>query len=101
MNTKKIYSDERKQRNNFLFPRSSFFSLVISVFCLSLFFLFTCQIQTQKSNEKMPAAKTETVTDLPKVTQIDGAGLKNAKNLLNSRYFKKNFLLTNILKEND
>ncbi len=25
MNTKNIYSDERKQRNNFLFPRSCFF----------------------------------------------------------------------------
>ena len=77
MNTKKIYSGERKQRNNFLFPRSSFFSLVISVFCLSLFFLFSCQIQTQKSNEKTPAAKTETVSNLPKVTQIDAPGLKN------------------------
>ena len=77
MNTKNIYSDERQQRNNLLFPRSSFFSLVISVFCLPLFFLFSCQIQTQKSNEQTPAAKTETVSELPKVTQIDAPGLKN------------------------
>ena len=78
MNTKKIYSDERNRRNNFLFPRSSFFSLTISIFCLSLFFLFACQSQTQKSNEETPAAaKSETVSDLPKVTQIDAAGLKN------------------------
>ena len=77
MNTKKIYSDERKPKNNFLFPRSSVFSLVISVFCLSLFFLFSCQTQTQKPNKKTPAAQTETVSDLPKVTQIDAPGLKN------------------------
>ena len=77
MNTKKIYSDEPKQRNNFLFPRSSFFSLVISVFCLSLFLLLSCQSQAQKSNKETPAAKTETVSNLPKVTQIDAPGLKN------------------------
>ncbi|HYP51831.1 MAG TPA: TlpA disulfide reductase family protein, partial [Pyrinomonadaceae bacterium] len=77
MNTKKIYGDEGKQRNNFLFPRSSFFSLVISVFCLSLFFLFSCQTQTQKSDKETPAAKTEPGSNLPKVTQIDAAGLKN------------------------
>jgi thiol-disulfide isomerase/thioredoxin len=77
MNTKKIYSDERKQRNKFLFPRSSFFSLVVSVFCLSLFFLFSCQTQTPKSKENTPAAQTETVSALPKVTQIDAPGLKN------------------------
>src|SRR4028118_415801 len=77
MNTKKIYSDERKQRNNFLFSRSSFFSWVVSVFCLSLFFLFSCQTQMQKSNKETPAAKTETVSNLPVVTQIDAAGLKD------------------------
>jgi thiol-disulfide isomerase/thioredoxin len=77
MNTKKIYSDERRQRNNFLFPRSSFSSLVISIFCLSSFSLFSCQIQTQKSNKKTPAAKNETVSSLPIVTQIDAPGLKN------------------------
>ena len=77
MNTKKIYSDERKRKNSFLFPRSSFFSLVISVFCLSLFFLFSCQSQTQKSNKETPAAKTETVLNLPKVMQVDASGLKN------------------------
>ena len=69
MTTKKIYSDERK-RNNFLFH--------ISVFCLSLFFLFSCQTQTQKSKENTPAApQTKTVSDLPKVTQIDESGLKD------------------------
>ena len=72
MNTKKIYSDERKQRNDFLLPRSSFFSLI-----LSLFFLFACQTQTQKSKENPPAAKTETVSNLPKVTQIDVSRLKD------------------------
>ena len=82
MNTKKIYGDEPKQRNNFLFPRSSVSSLVISVFFLSLFFLFSCQTQTQKSNEETPVAKTETVSNLPisnlpMVTQIDQPGLKN------------------------
>ena len=77
MNTKKIYGDERKQRNNFPFPRSSFSSLLISVFCLSLFPLFACQNQTQKSNTNTPEAKTETVSNLPKVTQIDAPGLKN------------------------
>ena len=77
MNTKKIYSGEPKQRNDFLFPRSSSFSLRISVFCLSLFFLFSCQTQTQKSDKKTPAAKTETVSSFPKVAQIDQAGLKN------------------------
>ena len=77
MNTKKIYSDERKQRNDFLFPRSSFLSPVITVFCLSLFFSSACQTQTQKSNEETSAAKIETVSSFPKVTQIDQAGLKN------------------------
>jgi thiol-disulfide isomerase/thioredoxin len=77
MNTKKIYSDEPKQRNNFLFPSASFFPLVTSVFCLSLFFLFSCQIQTQKSNKNTPVAETETVSNLPKVTQIDALSLKN------------------------
>lgn len=77
MNTKKIYNDERNQRNKILFPRSSFFSLVISVFCLSLFFLFSCQTQTQKLNKEILAAKAETAFNLPKVTQIDAPGLKN------------------------
>ena len=77
MNTKKIYGDDRKRKNNFLFPRLSFFSLVISVFCISLFFLFSCQTQTQKPTENTPAAKTETVSNLPIVTQIDQTGLKN------------------------
>jgi thiol-disulfide isomerase/thioredoxin len=77
MNTKKIYRDERKQRNDFLFPRSSFFSLVTSVFCLSLFFSSACQTQTQKSKENTLGAQTETVSNLPKVTQIDATGLKN------------------------
>jgi thiol-disulfide isomerase/thioredoxin len=77
MTTKRIYSDERKHRNNFLFPRSSFFSLVISVFCLSSVFLFSCQTQTQKSKENIPAAQTKTGSDLPTVTQIDVSGLKD------------------------
>ena len=77
MSTKKIYGDERKQRRNFLLPRSSFFSLVLSVFCLSLVFLFSCQTQTQKPKENTPAAQTETVSALPKVTQIDASGLKD------------------------
>jgi thiol-disulfide isomerase/thioredoxin len=77
MNTKKNYRDERKQRNIFLFPRSPVFSLVISVFCLSLFFSLACQTQTQKSKENTLARQTETVSDLPKVTQIDQTGLKN------------------------
>src|SRR5688572_4075747 len=77
MTTKRIYIDERKHRNNFLFPRSSFFSLVISVFCLSLVFLFSCQTQTQKSKENTPAEQTKTVSDLPKVTQIDESDLKD------------------------
>ena len=75
MTTKRIYSDERKY--NFLFPRSSVFSLVISVLCLSLVFLFSCQTQTQKSKESTPAAQTKTVSALPKVTQIDESGLKD------------------------
>ena len=76
MTTKRIYSDEREHRNNFLFSRLWFFSLVISVFCLSLGFLFSCQTQTQKSKENTPAAQTKTVSELPKVTQIDASGLK-------------------------
>jgi len=77
MNTKKIHSDERKQRNRFLFPRSSFLSLVISVLCVCLLFSFSCRIQPQKSDTKTPAAKTETVSNMPKVTQIDASGLKD------------------------
>jgi thiol-disulfide isomerase/thioredoxin len=77
MNTKKIQSDERTQRKKILFPRSSFFSLVISVFCLSLFFLFSCQTQPEKSNKEIPVAVTETAFNSPKVTQIDATGLKN------------------------
>lgn len=78
MTTKRIYSDERKHRNSFLFPRSSVFSLVITVFCLSLFSLFSCQTQTPKPKTETPAAKTETVSALPpKVTQIDASGLKD------------------------
>ena len=74
--TTKNHSDERKHRNNF--PRSSVFSLVISVFCLCLFFLFACQTQTKKAHENTPAAKTETVSNWPpKVTLIDEQGLKN------------------------
>ena len=77
MTTKKIYSDERKHRNNFLFPRSSL-SLVISLFCLSLFSLSACDTQTRKLKTETPAAKTETVSALPpKVTQIDEQGLKD------------------------
>jgi thiol-disulfide isomerase/thioredoxin len=74
---KRIYRDGSEQRNNFLFRRLSFFCLVISVFCLSLFFLFSCQSQTQKSDKTTPAAKTENVSHLPKVTQIDASGLKD------------------------
>ena len=77
LTTKRIYSGGRKYRNNFLFLRSSFFTLVISVFCLSLVFLFSCQTQRQKSKENPPAAQTKTVSDLPKVTQIDESGLKD------------------------
>ena len=77
MITKKIYSDERKHRYKFLFARPSVFSSVISVSCLSLFFLFSCQTQTQKSKENTPAAQTKTFSDLPKVTQIDASGLKD------------------------
>lgn len=58
-------------------PRSTFLSLIISVFCLSLVFLSSCQTQTQKSKENTPAAQTKTVSDLPKVTQIDESGLKD------------------------
>src|SRR5215203_2074485 len=78
MNTKSIYSDERKQKCSFLFPRQSLSSLVISIFCLSLFSLSGCQTQTKKSHETTPAAKTETVSiSPPKVTQIDEQGLKD------------------------
>ena len=78
MTTKRIYGDERKQRGNFLLPRSSIFSLVISVFCLSLVFLYSCQTKTQKSKENTPAApQTKTVSALPKVAQIDESGLKD------------------------
>src|SRR5215204_3854701 len=66
---------ESKQRNNFLFARSSFFYLVGFVFCLSL---FSCQSQTQKSNTETPAAPSETVSNWPpRVTQIDEHGLKD------------------------
>jgi thiol-disulfide isomerase/thioredoxin len=51
--------------------------LVISVFCFSSFFLFSCQSQTQKSQEETSAVKTETASNLPKVTQIDAPSLKN------------------------
>ena len=78
MTTKKIYSDEREHRNNFLFPRSPVFSLVISVFCLSLVFLFSCQTQTKKAQENTPAARTNSVSNWPpKVTQIDEQGLRD------------------------
>ena len=76
MTTKKIYSDERKHRSSFVFPRSPVFSLVVSAFCLSLVFLFSCQTPTQKSKENTPAAQTKAVSDLPKVTEIDASGLK-------------------------
>ncbi len=66
MNTKNICGDASEQRSNLLIPRS----WVISVFCLALVFLFSCQTQTQKPNTKTPATK-------PKVTQIDEAGLKD------------------------
>lgn len=77
MTTIKIYSDDRKHRNNFLLPRSSVFSLVIPVFCFSLGFLYSCQTQTQKSKENTPAAQTKTVSVVPKVRQIDESGLKD------------------------
>ena len=78
MKTKNIYSDERKQRSNFLFRRSSLSSWVISVICLSLFFLCACQTQTKTSKENTPPAKTETASMLPpKVAQIDEQGLKD------------------------
>ena len=50
---------------------------MISVFCLPLVFLFSCQTQTHKSKENTPAAQTETVSDLPMVKQIDASGLKD------------------------
>ena len=75
MTTKRIYSDERKHGNDF--PRSSFVSQVISVFCLSLFFVSACQTQTKKAQENTPAARTKAVSNWPpKVTQIDEQGLK-------------------------
>jgi thiol-disulfide isomerase/thioredoxin len=49
--------------------------VVISVFCLSSLFLLSCQ--TQKSDPKTSGAKTETVSNAPKVTQIDESGLKD------------------------
>src|SRR5918993_1086416 len=76
MTTKRIYSDERNHGNNF--PRSSVFSLVIPVFCLSLFFVSACQTQTKKAQENTPDAKTKTVSNWPpKVTQIDEQGLRD------------------------
>ena len=76
MTTKRISSDQRKHRNNF--PRSSVFSLVISVFCLSLFFKSACQTQTKKAQENTPAARTNSVSNWPpKVTQIDEQGLRD------------------------
>ncbi|MDQ4119916.1 MAG: TlpA family protein disulfide reductase [Acidobacteriota bacterium] len=42
-----------------------------------MFFLFSCQTLTQKSDKETPAAKIETASNPPKVTQIDAAGLKN------------------------
>src|SRR5688500_6666244 len=76
MNTKRIYGDERKQSNSSHFSRSSFLSLVISVFCLSL--LSACQTQTKKAHENTPPARPETVSVLPrKVTHIDEHGLKD------------------------
>ena len=78
MNPRKIYSDEPKQRNNFLLPRSPLPSLVISVFFLSLLSLTACQTQTKKEHENTPVARTETVSTVPpKVTQIDEQGLKD------------------------
>ena len=40
-------------------------------------FLYACQTQTQKSKESTSAAQTKTVSELPKVTQIDESGLKD------------------------
>jgi thiol-disulfide isomerase/thioredoxin len=42
-----------------------------------LFFLLSCQTETRKSNEETLAANIETVSTVPKVTQIDAQGLKN------------------------
>ena len=71
---KNISRDERKPTIDFLRLRSSLLSLVV---CLSLFVLCACQIQTQKPIEETPATKTETVSNPPKVTQIDASGLKD------------------------
>lgn len=71
MNTKNIYSDVPKQRNNYLAVRS----LVISVFCLAL---FGCQSQPQVADKTTPVSNTETTSDLsPQVTQIGLSGLKD------------------------
>ena len=76
MNTK-LYSGERKKRNNFPFSGSSLSYLVISIFCLTSFSLSACQTQTKNAPENTPATKTETVSNPPKVTQIDASGLKD------------------------
>ena len=73
MNTN--HPGERTLRINSFVHRSSFFPFAVSVFCLSLLFLFSCQSQTPKPSTKTPGAKTE--AGIPKVTQIDAAGLQD------------------------
>ena len=70
---KTIHRGERTQGSSFFFP----LPLIIFVCCLSLLFLSGCKIQTQESKEEAPAAKTETISSPPKVTQIDATGLKD------------------------
>ena len=77
MNTKRYHGDELGMRHSTPFPPSPFFYLVISIYCLSSLFLSSCQDQTQKSKTEIPAAGTDTVSSLPKVTQIDAEGLKD------------------------
>lgn len=78
MNKKKNYSDEPKRSVNCRVRRSSLFSLIISVFCVSFLFTFACQTQTPETNkETVTAANNATASNLPKVMQIDAPGLKN------------------------
>ncbi len=74
---KNIYTYERKRRINRRPGRSSFFLLMLFGFCLSLLLLSSCQNPSLRSNTQTPAANAKTASSLPKVTQIDAAGLKD------------------------
>ncbi len=74
---KKIDRDGRYKSDVFFRFRPSLKLRLLLIFCLSLFLIFPLDSFAQIKKSKIPASKIKANLNLPKVTQIDEAALKN------------------------